>query len=251
MDHWLKGVDNEATKAAPVRYFLMGDTMRKGAPGNVWKQADQWPVPNSPTSFYLTEDGGLRPAAPKPKNASRTYAYDSKNPVPMMGGNNMGENKGPIDQRKLAGREDILRFQTDALTEPVEVTGKVLVDLYVSADVPDTTLMAKLVDVYPNGYQALVLDNTLMARYHDGFAKPAPLEKGKVYKLSLYLWNTALVFDKGHRIAVHISGSNAPRYEVHPNSFQPVGSYDGAPVAHVAVQTSAQYPSRLILPVIR
>ncbi len=168
----------------------------------------------------------------------------------MVGGNNMGDNKGPMDQHKLDDRGDILRFQTEPLTEPLEVTGRVMVDLYVSADVPDTTLMAKLIDIHPNGYEALVLDNTIMARFHNGFSKPAPLEKGKVYKLSLYLWNTALVFDKGHRIAVWVTGSNAPRFQVHPNSFAPVASYDNAPVAHVAVQTSAQYPSKLILPVI-
>ncbi len=76
MDHWLKGVDNDVMKAPPVRYFLMGDTLRKGAPGNVWKQADQWPIPNAPTPFYLTADGGLQLSRPSSKNASRTYAFD-------------------------------------------------------------------------------------------------------------------------------------------------------------------------------
>jgi predicted acyl esterase len=75
-------------------------------------------------------------------------------------------------------------------------------------------------------------------------------EKGKVYKLSLNLWNTALMFEQGHRIALQLTGSNAPRYEVHPNSFEPVKSYEGAPVAHVSVEMSAQRPSRLILPVV-
>ena len=228
----------------------MGDTLRPGAPGNVWKQTDTWPVANTPTSYYLAEDGALQLTVSAARSASRVYAYDPANPVPTVGGNNMGDNKGPMDQRKLASRDDILRFQTEPLGDPVTVTGKVIVELYVTADVTDTTVMAKLVDIYPNGYQALVLDNTLMARYHDGFDKPAPLEKGMVYRLSLYIWNTALVFDKGHRIALYVTGSNAPRYEVHPNSFQPVPSYEGAPVAHVALQTSKAYPSRLILPVV-
>ena len=250
MDHWLKGVENGVMDTPPIRYFLMGDTLRKGAPGNVWKQADTWPVANTPTSYYLSDDGSLQLTAPAAGTASRSYPYDPRNPAPMVGGNNMGENKGPMDQRKLDSRDDILRFQTAPLSGPVTVTGKVMVELYVSADVPDTTVMAKLIDIYPNGYQALVLDNAIMARYHDGFDKPAPLEKGKVYKLRLYLWNTALIFDRGHRIALHVTGSNAPRYEVHPNSFEPVSSYDAAPVAHVAVQTSQQYASRLILPVL-
>jgi hypothetical protein len=132
----------------------------------------------------------------------------------------------------------------------VEITGRVFVELFIDTDVPDTTFMAKLIDVYPDGYEALMLDSAIMARYWNGFDRPAPLEKGRVYKLTIDLFSTALVFNKGHRIAVHVAGSNSPRYEVHPNSFEPVDSYDNAPVAHDHVHVSSEHPSRLILPVI-
>ena len=71
-----------------------------------------------------------------------------------------------------------------------------------SGTLTDTTLVVKLIDVYPNGYEAIMLDQGFMARYWRGFDKPSPLEPGRVCKLTINLWDTALVFNKGHRIGL-------------------------------------------------
>jgi predicted acyl esterase len=247
-DYWLQGKTNGVMDSSPIRYFLMGDTMDPKAPGNVWKGADAWPVPSKPRAFYLTADGGLRDRPPQDKDGKAAYAYDPNQPAPTIGGPNLGENNGPQDQRKLRGRPDVLYFTTELLSEPVTITGRGSLELHFSADVPDTTLMVKLLDIYPNGYEALQLDQAYMARFHDGFDKPSPLEKGKVYKLTIPLLDTALVFNKGHRIGLIVTGSNSPRFEVHPNSYEPVMSYDHAPVAHVSIHASPAYPSKLLLP---
>jgi predicted acyl esterase len=89
-----------------------------------------------------------------------------------------------------------------------------------------------------------------MARYHKGLEQPEPLKKGRVYKLAVDLWSTAIVFAPGHQIGLTVTSSEVGRYAVHPNSYEPVDSYEGAPVAHNRVHVSAAYPSRLILPVI-
>ena len=250
LDCWLKGDRNGVTDRPPLLYYLMGDTKNPAAPGNVWKQAHTWPIPHKATSFYMTRTGLLDRRRPTDRDARLTYRYDPRHPVPTIGGANLMLPKGPLDQRPLQKRTDILRFRTQPLAGPLEVTGRVRVHLHVSTDVPDTTFMAKLIDVYPDGQEALVLDSAVMARYWGGLDKPAPLEKGKVYALTIDLWSTALVFDKGHRVAVHVASSNSPRYEVHPNSYEPVASYDGAPVATQRVHVSARHASRVVLPVI-
>lgn len=249
-EYWLKGTQNGVMDSPPIRYFLMGDTMDRSAPGNVWKQATTWPIPSTARTFYLTADGGLRDAASKDKQATASYAYDPKNPAPTIGGPNLGENNGPQDQRKLRGRPDVAYFTTEPLANPLEITGRVAIELHFSADVTDTSFMVKFIDIYPNGYESLQLDQAFMARFRDGFDKPAPLEKGKVYKLKIDLGDIALMFNKGHRIGVIVTGGNSPRFEAHPNSFAAVMSYDNVPVAHVSIHTSAKYPSRLILPAI-
>lgn len=231
-------------------YYLMGDARKGGPPGNVWKKTHVWPVPHTDTPWYLTADGGLRRQPPGAEEASLTYEYNPRDPVPTVGGANLMLPKGPMDQRELGEREDILRFSTPPLEEPVRITGRVRVKLHVSSDVPDTTFMAGLIDVYPDGYQALILDSAVMARYRDGMDDPKPMEPGEVYEVTVDLWSTALVFDRGHRIAVHVTSSNSPRYEVHPNTFEPVDSYEDAPVAHNSVHLSSEHPSRVILPIV-
>src|SRR5262249_3148068 len=153
-------------------------------------------------------------AAPDEPDGSRTYSYDPRKPVPTLGGAIMGPEQGPADQRPLANRGDILRFATAPLETPVEITGNVRVELWISSDAPDTTSMAKLLDIYPDGYEALMLDSATMARYRDGFDRPAPLEAGRPTRLTVELGSTALVFDRGHRIGLHVTSSNAPKFEV-------------------------------------
>ena len=120
----------------------------------------------------------------------------------------------------------------------------------VAAKYPDTMFVVKLVDIYPDGYEALVRESAGLARYHRGLDKPAPIEKGKVYALRLDLWSTALVFNKGHRIGVYVSSSSKDAYEVHPNSYEPVPSLDQARQAHNTIHLSAERPSKVTLPVI-
>ncbi len=109
---------------------------------------------------------------------------------------------------------------------------------------------AKLVDVYPDGYQAVIRELAMLARYHQGLDTPAPLEKGKVYALKMDMWSTAIVFNTGHRIGLHVSSSSDPAYEVHPNTYEPAKSMEEARAAKNTVHTSAASASRLILPVI-
>ncbi len=53
-----------------------------------------------------------------------------------------------------------------------------------------------------------------MARYRDGFDKPAPLEPGKTVRLAFDCNSIAAVFNKGHRIGIFMTSSSSPAYEV-------------------------------------
>jgi len=73
-----------------------------------------------------------------------------------------------MDQRAIPARADYLRFSTPVLDRDVVIAGPVKVELFGATDGPDTDFMAKLVDVYPDGYEALVLDAPIRARYRHG-----------------------------------------------------------------------------------
>lgn len=248
---WLKDEQNGIDEEPPVRYYMMGDAMDPDAPGNEWREATSWPPPSRPTS-YLLQVGNKLTTSPPDSNGSITYTYDPANPVPTIGGANLiSGGKGPMDQSKIEERQDYIRFQTDELTEPVEVAGRVTVDLYVSTDAPDTDFTAKLVDVYPDGYEALICDGIIRTRYRNGIDQEVMMEPGKVERVRIDLWSTAITFNKGHRIALHVSSSNDPRYDPNPNTGHAQRSDDETRVAKNSVHFSKQFPSRLLLPLIQ
>ena len=246
----MTGLEPKQAKSALV-YYLMGDTRDPDAPGNVWKVSDVWPVPHTPTDYYLQMDGSLSKRKTEAKEASLTYTYDPKDSAPSVGGNyGLGTKSGPLDQRPLKDRKDVLRFVGEPLTESVGITGKVWAELHFRSDAPDTMFVVKLMDIYPDGYEAMVRESAGLARYNCGLNQPAALEKEKAYALKLDMWSTALVFNKGHRIGVYVTSSSKEAYEVHPNSYKPVKSIEQARTAHNTILLSAEHASRVILPVI-
>jgi predicted acyl esterase len=245
-DYWLKGVDNGVMQEPAVRYFVMGDTFDRAAPGNVWRTAASWPPPATPTSYYLA--AGRTLSVEKPSRSDKmSYVYDPNDPVPTVGGNNLGLPLGPMDQRPVSGRPDVLKFETAPLAQAVEIAGPLRAHLAVSTDAADTDIMVKLVDVYPNGYEALVQDGAFRLRYADGLDKQTRIRPGAVYTIEVDLWSTALVFNAGHKIALHVSSSNFPRFEKHSNTWEPLTSYDRAVKATNTVVLDGR--SRVVLPV--
>jgi putative CocE/NonD family hydrolase len=228
----------------------MGDIGEPGAPGNLWRQAATWPPPSTATPAYLASDGTLSFQRPAAGAAPRSFTYDPSNPVPTRGGQNLTIPAGPMDQRPVENRPDVLLFTSPALDKPVEITGRVRAKLWVSSDAPDTDFTVKLTDVYPDGRSMLLLDGIRRMRFRNGFEKPELMKPGSVYPITVDLWSTSMIINKGHRIRIAVSSSNYPRFDANPNNGQP--SWAGGPVrvAHNTVYLDASRPSQVILPVV-
>ena len=250
-EYWLKGVNNGIMNEPAVRYYVMGDVNDPQAPGNEWRTSPTWPVPAKTTSYYLNAGGTLGEQSPKERESSDTYKYDPKNPVPTIGGGNLFLKKGPMDQRPVGERSDVLKFVTPVLQSPVEVTGRIAVELWAESDARDTDFTAKLVDVYPDGTERPVLDSVLRARFREGFDHEVFMKKGQVYKFKIDLWSTSIIFNKGHRIAIHISSSNSPRFDPNPNTGSPLRADAVTQVATNSIHHDRIHPSRALLPVVR
>ena len=245
----LVGKDKMPEKSR-LAYFLMGNFRDPSSCGNYYKVVSAWPVPNTPTPFYFHADGSLSTAKPAEADGSLGYAFDPRDPAPTIG-IKTALNSGPHDQRPLKDRKDILRFVTAALDAPLEITGKIRADLYISTDVADTEFVVKLIDIHPDGYEMMIRESAILGRYAEEFhGRPAPLEKGQVYQLKMDLRSTAILLDKGHRLAVLVTSGSKPEYEVHPNTFEPAMSFDKSPVAHQVIHLSSRHPSCITLPVV-
>jgi putative CocE/NonD family hydrolase len=176
---------------------------------------------------------------------------------------------GPADQReaeqffgseapyrRLSERPDVLVFETEPLTEAIEVTGAIEVHLWISSSAVDTDFTAKLIDVhpanedYPDGFDMLLTDSIIRCRYREGFDREVLMTPGEIYPVTIRLSATSNLFDVGHRIRVDISSSNWPRLDLNPNTGEPMGRHTHQVVAEQAVYVDAERPSRIVLPVI-
>ncbi|MFI4936047.1 MAG: CocE/NonD family hydrolase [Caulobacterales bacterium] len=253
-DYWLKGIDNGIMDEPPVRYLMMAGA-RKGAysPKNHFVEAANWPPASREVRYYITADHGLTTKAPTDDGAKISYAFDPANPVPTVGGANLTFDRGPMDQRAIPARQDYLRFETPVLAKDVSIAGHLTAEVYAATDGPDTDFMAKVVDVYPDGYEALVLDAPIRARYRNGRLpdQVKMMTPGAPEKLTIDLWNTAITFEKGHRIEFVITSSNSPRFEVNPNTGEAPGSHLIKPRAAAnTIYLDRDHPTALVLPVI-
>ena len=156
----------------------------------------------------------------------------------------------------LRDRPDVVAFETDPLENDTEVTGEVMVKLWVSSTAIDTDFTVKLVDVYPEsedypeGYHLNLTDTILRARYRNSWTKPEMLTPEEPAELTITMWPISNVFKKGHRIRLDVSSSNFPRFDVNPNTGEPVGRHTKMVVAWNTVHTGSDFPSRIVLPVI-
>ncbi len=278
-DRWLKGVDNGVDREPPVRIYVMGGgDGRRTAEGRVyvggkWRDEQEWPLARTVyTPYYLHRDGSLSTRRPQRDAPALAYEFDPRNPVSTLGGNVSSQGKlmfqGAADQRgrpgfwltpdttPLSARNDVLVFRTEPLVEDVEVTGRLVVKLWAASDGPDTDFTVKLVDVYPpnrdfpNGVDLNVADGIVRARYRDGLDREQWLTPGRPVEFTIEMYPTSLVFRKGHRIRLDVSSSNFPRFDVNPNTGEPLNDNRRWRVATNTVYVDASRPSHVILPVI-
>ena len=75
---------------------------------------------------------------------------------------------------------------------------------------------------------------------------------GAPEKLTIDLWETAITFEKGQKIAVHVASTASTKFEVNPNTGEPFGVKPTmAPrVATNTIYFDKDHPSAIVLPVV-
>ena len=221
-----------------VTFYVMGAD-EVGAPGGFWTTLEEFPPPSF-TPWYLGADGTLAPTPPTgAARGSISFTYDPSNPVRTIGGNNLEIACGPLDQRPIEAekRQDVLLFTSAPLTAPLAVTGGLDATIFLSTDAKDTDVVVKLIDVYPSsdpgdpfldGDSLLVQDGISRLKWRnwrtDNSEALLSGNPADTYRTTVSLWNTSYVFAAGHRIRVHVTSSNWPRFFPNPNTGSSFGT---------------------------
>jgi hypothetical protein len=230
---------------------------------NTWREEEGWPLPRAESTRYylhsggkangLTGDGSLSITSPQAQPADR-LVYDPQDPVPTRGGPLCCDAAhlapGPVDQRPVEARPDVLVFTTPEFKKDFEVTGPVTLELYASSSAVDTDFVGKLVDVWPNGFAQNLTEGILRARYRNSQEKPEFLNPGEIYKFTIDLWATSNVFLTGHRLRLEVSSSNFPRFDRNLNTGEDARTGTSMVKATNTIYHDREHPSALLLPVV-
>ena len=245
-----------------VYYLRCGGALSLDAGGAedaavTWSHDPANPVPSVGANVT-----GMYEWAPLPQDIDRTY-------VPQRARMKSVIPDGPMHQRErpellgckppyplLRDRPDVVAFESEPLAAGIEVTGAARVTLWISSSAPDTDFTAKLLDIYPpsedwpEGFHLPLADSIIRARFRDGFDAERLMEPGQVYQVEIQLPPISNLFVSGHRIRVDIASSNFPRFDVNPNTGEPLGRHTHQAKAENTVYLDAGRPSQVVLPVV-
>ena len=246
-----------------------------------WRDFGAWqPAATTETPLYLQEGGRLSfEFSPGANRASfDEYVSDPMNPVPYTQKVTLNYPRDFMteDQRFVAGRPDVLVYQTEPLTADLTVAGDIKPQLFISSSGTDSDYVVKLIDVFPDdykypegikppegsagcvfqpgGYQMLLRGEPFPARFRNSLEKPEPLTPNMAAKISYVMPGIVHTFRKGHRIMVQIQSTWFPLVARNPQKYVP--NYKLATDADFQKATERVYhgganPSRIILPIVK
>jgi len=203
---------------------------------NKWERYDVWPPKSGFASaeLNLAPDGGTQfcDAQSLCKAILKTavvggYVADPANPIPYRnrpiqatyGQTSKWRTWLVEDQRFVDGRKDLAEFKGPVLDKDVTVTGDVTADLFASTTGTDADWIVKLIDVYPDGQQLMIVDEIFRGRYRESFEDPKAIPANEVEEYRWSLHGADHTFLKGHRMMVEVQSSWFPLYDRNPQTF--------------------------------
>ncbi len=247
--YWLKGENNAVADWSPVQIFVMG--------ANQWRSEMEWPLKRTVYTDFFIHSGGNANTAKGDGTLSKTFpseeipdsfTYDPRDPLMTL--YSPAGQQEPQDQKVFDGRQDVLMYISKPLINEMEVTGVPEVQLYAASSATDTDFVAKLLDVWPDGFTQEICHGILRARYRESYTDPTLIEPGKIYEYTIRLNPTSNLFKEGHQIRLDITSSDFPNFDRNHNT----GGDDSTETTLISADQTVFHdtvrPSKIILPVI-
>jgi putative CocE/NonD family hydrolase len=249
-DRWLRGLTANGLDRQPrVHVFVVG--------ANEWWASDDWPLPGTRMQPYYLHSGGnanthrgdgtlsLQPPAREPPDR---YVSDPRDPIRVL----WRIDDGPVDDRPLSARPDVLCYTSEVLKEPLDVVGPVTAVLYASSSARDCDWHVRLIDVHPDGAARFMCHGVLRARFREGYDRAAFLKPGEITRFEIDMTAIGVRFLPGHRVRIEIASSWFTQFDRNPQTDAANWMTDQRPpvVAHQRIYHDKLHASHLLLPVI-
>lgn len=243
LDRWVKGTKNHVEDYGPVTLYELGS--------GSWATQSTYPGKVTPRRLYLREDKAL--SAFKPEKASTQTVL--ANPINGLCNRQTAQWTAGLlvpgaqctDDQRLYEASG-LTYTTAPLTQQLRIVGPLSLTLRASTTAMDTTWIATLTDVAPDGKSNPITSGWLMpsrraiderrsVRASNGdlivpfhpFTRASlmPVESGKPETLNVELFGTDAVFQPGHRVRVVLTHGDIPHLlSTVPDTVRQIGAVD-------------------------
>jgi len=228
LDHWLKGIDTGIMDEPPVKLEIRTGGSSKPYP---FRFENEWPLARTQwTKMYLKIDReqghdlmaveGELAATPPKSEAKVSYPASGVTSAGVASGSSLSTTHGG------AGRLGV-SFETPAMKEDTEITGPLVLNLWVSSSSEDMDIMATLRNIGPDGKdvpevgqhgQPVPLTKGWLRASHRKTdpKKSLPyrpyhphderrwLKPGEPVECQVEIWPTCIVLKKGHKLRLDI-----------------------------------------------
>ena len=245
-DLWLKGEDDgildEPKFAIYVRDYHPPDSSINYIPG-YWRWEDQWPSASTEKIIWYAQDN--HKLLDFKKSSTEQHQLTNKPSIGLEGGGpTMWWGSIPPDQAPMD--EGSLVYDSEILTEPIEILGRPIAELNVSADAKRANWVVRLSDIAPDGQITQVGGAAFNGTHRNSSKNPEDIMPGEKFSLDVQLHFTSWHFRKGHKIRMAISNAQWPM--LWPSAFPvtstlDIGGNNGAQIELPVIISDSRYQS--------
>ena len=208
-DQWLKGEDTGILKepafAVYVRNYHPPDPDLDQVHG-YWRWEDGWPIERIENHSWYTHDDHSLSSEPA-GNATHSMTYKPSIGLegggPTMWWGSIAPDQKPMDEYSLV-------YDSEILDAPLEILGRPIARLRVSANATRANWVVRVSDVAPDGQVTQVVGAAFNGTHRISAREPSDIVPGEEFDLNIDLHFTSWVFPKGHRIRIAVSNAIWP-----------------------------------------
>jgi hypothetical protein len=269
-DHWLKGIDTGILNEPPVKIEIRTGG---GTKPYAFRFENEWPLARTQwTKMYLNVErevsadpdaveGRLTNRLPE-KTGKLTYSATGMTRAGVASGSSLATSHGTLSRTGVS-------FETPPLEKDTEVTGPIVLNLWVSSTSEDMDIFATLRNIGPDGkdvcevgqhgqaipcvtkgwlrasHRKLDEQRSLPYRPYHAHNERWWLKPNEPVECQVEIWSTSMVFAKGHKLRIDIQPrdgvGSAPYTHYH-------GDYNAG--AENSIYAGGDKVSYLLLPII-
>ncbi|WP_168927479.1 CocE/NonD family hydrolase [Nitrincola alkalilacustris] len=211
-DHWLLGIENDVEKEPQFQFYIMSSIPPSRRidyrPGH-WAAEQSWPSPRiSEKIRYLCRDG-------LSEVAEQGTDQLTVSPTQTVGMAGQRFCPGMRDLYEMADDQEIddlysLTFDTEALSQPMDLVGAASVDLTFTPDQASGFVVVRLCDVRPDNSVAFITMGIHNLTHDPSHANIKYMTPGTPHRVSIKLNDIAYCLPVGHKLRLALSTAYWP-----------------------------------------